>query len=209
MQGHANGAPLESWKEEVLAAREIRNRIRTGDSVLNDMILSASKVAGDLNDAGLDGRALSTTGLRTPKSLEHLAFIPAILLAILACPLTTISSGLMILAAKILGDKTDEGLDARTTFHVLAALLGPLLVWPIPTILVTIFVMNALSLSILPTLAILIITPVAFHISNRIAMYAWDLHILSRDARRLHRFSKSQEGINANRTVIDLLAVLK
>jgi hypothetical protein len=176
---------------------------------LEATLSSATRVASDLNDAGLDGRALSSTGLRTPKLAEKLAFIPAILLAILAGPLTIISSGLLILAAKILGDKTDEGLDARTTHHVLAALLGPLLVWPIPAIIVTIFAMKALSLGLLPTLALLLICPVAFHVSNQIAMLAWDLHITSRDARRLHRFSKSEQGINATASVIEILAVLK
>lgn len=209
LQGLANDNPLTSWKQEVLAAREIRNRIREDESTLEATLPSATRVASDLNDAGLDGRALSSTGLRTPKPAEKLAFIPAILLAILSGPLTTISSGLLILAAKILGDKTDEGLDARTTHHVLAALLGPLLVWPIPAILVTIFAMKVFSLGLLPTLAILLICPVAFHVSNRIAMLAWDLHITSRDARRLHHFSKSEQGINATASVIEILAVLK
>ncbi len=209
LQSLANGTSLKSWREEVLAAREIRNRIRENDSILNDIIPSATKIASDLNDAGLDGRALSATGLQHPKMTERFAFLPAILLAIIAGPLTTISSGLMIFAAKVLGDKTDEGLDARTTYHVLAALLGPLLVWPIPALLVALFMMNALSLGIIATLAILIISPVAFHISNRIAMYAWDLHVQSRDARRLLRFSKTKQGINAGASVRDLLAALK
>lgn len=209
LHGHARGAPLKSWREEVLAAREIRNRIREGDSILNEAMESATRISRNLDDVGLDGRAFCSTGIRQPKYSEKLAFIPAILLAILAGPLTTISSGLMILAGKILGDKTDEGLDARTTYHVLAALLGPLLIWPIPAIIVTIFLMTTFSLSPLIAIVILLITPFAFHVSNLIAMRAWDLHTQSRDARRLQRFSKSKQGIEAEAAAIKLLAVLK
>ncbi len=209
LHGHARGAPLKSWKEEVLAAREIRNRIREGDSILNEAMESATRISRNLDDVGLDGRAFCSTGIRQPKYSEKLAFIPAILLAILAGPLTTISSGLMILAGKILGDKTDEGLDARTTYHVLAALLGPLLIWPIPAIIVTIFLMTTFSLSPLIAIVILLITPFAFHVSNLIAMRAWDLHTQSRDARRLQRFSKSKQGIEAEAAAIKLLAVPK
>ncbi len=209
LRAQATKTPLDSWREEVLAARDIRKQIRDGNQTLNQMMNSAKSVASDLNDAGLDGRAFCSTGIRIPTLSEKLAIIPALLLAIFAFPLTTISSGLMILVGKILGDKTDEGLDARTSYHILAGLLGPLLIWPIPTIIVTIIVMKIFSLSILPTLGILLAMPLAFHISNLVAMRAWDLHVISRDARRLQRFSKTKQGADAEAAAMEILAVLK
>ena len=36
---------------------------------------------------------------------------------------------------RLLGDSTDEGLDARTSYHFLAAMFGSLMFWPLLTIL--------------------------------------------------------------------------
>ena len=82
------------------------------------------KIHTKLHAAKLDGRSLDTKGLRKPGLSETLAVFPALLLAILSAPLTLIGSGLMIFFGKVLGDRTDEGLDARTTYHLLASMLG-------------------------------------------------------------------------------------
>ena len=182
----AKGKTLNSWREEVLAAREVRDETRQNNSTLTSSLPTAGKIGKSLHSAGLDGRALDSKGLRKPRITEHLCLVPAIILAILSAPLTLSGSGLMILAGKILGDKTDEGLDARTTYHFLASLLGPLIVWPIP---IAIFIIVAMiGPWPIPALQILIITillPFAFHLSNKVALLAWDLHIIARDARRL------------------------
>ena len=116
----------------------------------------------------------------------------------------------MILAGKILGDKTDEGLDARTTYHYLASLLGPLIVWPIP---IVIFIVAAMvgpwTIPALHTLVIAILLPFAFHLSNKVALLAWDLHVIARDARRLERLRKGSEAQMIAKDIEDLLAVLK
>ena len=39
---------------------------------------------------------------------------------------------------RLLGDSTDEGLDARTSFQFLAAMFGSMIVWPISALVVTI-----------------------------------------------------------------------
>ena len=100
----------------------------------------------------------------------------------------------MIVIAKILGDNTDEGLDARTTYHFLAAMLGPMIVWPLP---ITAFILLAAfgpwALPYTQIILIAILLPFAFHISNKVALIAWDLHILSRDARRIGQLHRSSE----------------
>jgi uncharacterized RDD family membrane protein YckC len=115
----------------------------------------------------------------------------------------------MILMGKVLGDNTDEGLDARTTYHFLASMLGPLIVWPIP---IAIFVVGAIfvnpwSFSI-PMISIMgALLPIAFHLSNKVALIAWDLHVVSRDARRLARLHKDSESLRND--IVESLAALK
>ena len=205
----AKGERLVNWREEVLAAREVRDTIRTENQDSENLQHSANTVAEKLHIAGLDGRALDENGLRKPRTSEYLAIFPALLLAILATPLTLIGSGVMIFLGKVMGDLTDEGLDARTTYHLLASMLGPLLIWPVPiTILSILFWIN------LPeyrewTLLFIVTLPVLFHLSNKLAIRAWDLHVISRDARRINRLRNHKDGQVIANEVKGLLAVLK
>ena len=116
----------------------------------------------------------------------------------------------MILIAKILGDSTDEGLDARTTYHFLAAMLGPMIVWPVPIAIFVVFAfIGPLALSAPQIALIAILLPLAFHLSNKIALLAWDLHIISRDARRINRFGRSSATEPILKDIRELLAALK
>ena len=205
----AKGSPLANWREEVLAAREVRDEIRRGDKTLTELQQSASSIAEKLHTAGLDGRALNENGLRKPKSTELLAILPAILLTIMSAPLTIIGSGIMILLGKVMGDRTDEGLDARTTYHFLASMLGPILIWPVPiTILSVIFWTNLPQYRHLLIIFIFVL-PIIFHLSNKVAIRAWDLHVIARDARRIKRLRNHNDGQIIASEVKSILAVLK
>ena len=46
-------------------------------------------------------------------------------------PFAITSLGFQIALGRLLGDSTDEGLDARTSFQFLAAFFGSLLIWPL------------------------------------------------------------------------------
>ncbi len=209
LRAHTRGEHLETWREEVLAAREVRDEIRSGNKALLELQKSASLVAEKLHAAGLDGRALNANGLRKPRTFERLAILPALLLALLSTPLTLVGSGIMILLGKVLGDRTDEGLDARTTYHLLASMLGPLLVWPIPIIIVSMVFWMYLP-GYRGWLPLLIITlPVLFHISNKVALRAWDLHTTARDARRINRLRRHFDGKVIADETTSLLAALK
>ena len=167
---------MSSWREEVLAARSIRDEIRDGDNNLASKQEVADRVGHKLHSVGLDGRALDSNGLRKPPMREHLAVLPAILLAILAAPLTLFGSGLMIVIAKVLGDNTDEGLDARTTYHFLAAMLGPMIVWPLPiTAFILIAAFGPWALTYTQIILFAILLPFAFHLSNKISLVALSL----------------------------------
>jgi hypothetical protein len=116
----------------------------------------------------------------------------------------------MILIAKILGDNTDEGIDARASYHFLASQLGPMIVWPIP---VGIFVIVALvgpwALAPLHIALIAILLPISFHLSNKVAIIAWNLYVTSRDARRLNRLRHDSESLVIVKDIMDLLVALK
>ena len=206
----AKGKRLNSWREEVLAARTIREEVRQDAHNLTSLQEPANRVGAALHTVGLDGRALDSDGLRKPRMIENLAVIPALLFALLAAPLTLYGSGVMILAAKILGDNTDEGLDARTTYHFLAAMMGPMIIWPIPISIFIIFAFfGPLALSASQIVIITVLLPFAFHLSNKIALLAWDFHIISRDARQINRFARNHTSEPILKDIHDLLAALK
>ena len=46
--------------------------------------------------------------------------------------------GWQIALGRILGDRTDEGLDARTSYHMLFGMFGSMLWWPIVATIITI-----------------------------------------------------------------------
>ncbi len=205
----SRGSQLTSWRQEVLAAREIRDEIRGGNHELESLQQNADTIARKLHNAGIDGRALSSQGLRKTRASERLALLPAILLAILSAPLTLVGSGLMILIGKVMGDRTDEGLDARTTYHLLASMLGPLLIWPIPIIGITCAFWFCLPELREWTILLILSLPILFHISNKIALWAWDLYVTARDAYRIERLRKHPDTSSFNEAVTDLLAALK
>ena len=205
----SKGEHLATWRQEVLAARAVREDIRNGNQTLEKLQQDAGKIADKLHASGLDGRALDIDGLRKPTLAERLAILPALFLAIISAPLTLCGSGIMILLGKVLGDRTDEGLDARTTYHLLASMLGPLLIWPIPIVVLScIFWFYMPEMRIF--LPILIITlPFLFHLSNKVTIWAWDLHVLSRDARKIKRLRKHSSYQMIHDEVTSLLAALK
>ena len=110
----------------------------------------------------------------------------------------------------MLGDNTDEGLDARASYHFLASQLGPLIIWPIP---IVIFVIVALfgpwPFGLLQVILIVALLPFAFHLSNKVALLAWNLHVTSRDARRLNHLRHDSESLVIVKDITDLLAALK
>tara|TARA_B100002051_G_scaffold234523_1_gene234438 strand:- start:946 stop:2481 length:1536 start_codon:yes stop_codon:yes gene_type:complete len=205
----AKGNHLGSWREEVLAAREIRDEIRGGNQALLNIQQDASQLAKKLHAAKLDGRSLDAKGLRKPRLSETLAIFPALLLAIFSAPLTLIGSGLMIFLGKVLGDRTDEGLDARTTYHLLASMLGPLLIWPLPILILsgTFWIYLPEFREWTPLFAVLL--PILFHLSNKVAIRAWDFYVIARDARRINQLRRHSDGSVIEAEVTSLLAALK
>ena len=133
------GTRLASWQDEVLAAREIRrawpNRVASfpPEPLEGGSLHSASEAAELLEARGLDGRDLGPQGrvLRKANLNRFPGAVLAVLTFALLFPFALTSLGVQIALGRLLGDSTDEGLDARTSFQFLAAFFGSMLVWPV------------------------------------------------------------------------------
>ena len=139
--------PIRSWKQEVIAARAINQSIKASqsDEDLTDETKSVTKKltsikhkaavnAGKLlSEHNLDGRDLNSKGLdlrranilKAPLALVRLCIFLAVL------PISIIGLGFQVTLGRLLGDSTDEGIDARTSYQFLAALFGSAMAWPI------------------------------------------------------------------------------
>jgi 1-acyl-sn-glycerol-3-phosphate acyltransferase len=227
------GQPPSSWREEVLAARKVRDRIAVKREVIvNDepkpekiqgvLIKPASSAANILHEHGLDGRDLNLQG--TDLRFAKLSHLPRSLVRtaafILLLPVFLISLGPQLILGRLLGDSTDEGVDARTSYQFLSGMFGSMVIWPIAsTILVIIAADQESNISqlidynwtdvigtgiIFNTFTILILwfllMPI-FWTSGRLGSFAWD------DYNYTKRFIKRQRMKKSTRQ--NLKALLK
>lgn len=130
---------LGTWQQEVHAARAIKHQMSPNQEQLpplpieGTLIEQAKSAAEILERHGLDGRDLNATGkeLRRANPLHLIPFAIRALLFMMFLPFAVTSLGVQVAIGRILGDDTDEGLDARTSYQFLAAFFGSILVWPI------------------------------------------------------------------------------
>jgi len=139
LKARASGTTLATWQEEVHAARTVREEWPGHVSAFppepfdDERFEHATEAAELLESHGLDGRDIDALGkglrrahvLHAPLALLRIAIFVALF------PFFLTSLGLQILLGRLLGDSTDEGLDARTSYQFLAAFFGSLLVWPV------------------------------------------------------------------------------
>ena len=159
VEARRSGQPLSSWREEVLAARALRDALQPAEMSLmnpevpaieNPVLPPAKAAAQLLSDRGLDGRDLNAAGtdLRTFNPAKVIAPLIRLPIALLMLPICVYAFGGQVAMGRLLGDSTDEGLDARTSYHFLAAMFGSLMFWPLLTILaVWLAVSNVSSLT--------------------------------------------------------------
>ena len=135
MKRKMQNKPELTWREEVLEVRRMKSQPESQE--VQDI---ATRVGDKLNEAGLDGRDINSRcdGLKSVSvpgtAINLLKLIP--FLALL--PILVLSMGWQIALGRILGDKTDEGLDARTSYHMLFGMFGSMLWWPILATILTV-----------------------------------------------------------------------
>jgi len=207
-RANEDGRRLASYKEEVLAAREVRDS--TPDSVLN----KAHETAQILHSNDLDARSLDSGGrIRRGSALS--SGILGALLMFLAAPISIPSTGLQALVGWYVGDRSDEGVDARTTHHMIGAILSPLLMWPLISFIAGFFIFGlepvllllvAFSLPFNPSLATI------FHFSNLVFLRGYDLWIDYGDTKRRNSLATSDDGRRLEKLIKQIdseLVVLK
>ena len=151
--GHVKGRmehnPPKSWRAEVEQARSLRNKYNSGPKLMNvddlqpnkiteTLVAKSEQAARILHENGMDGRDLNfdSTSLAKPEVSKLPLATIRIGLFIALLPVFLISLLPQIILGRILGDSTDEGIDARTSYQFLAAMFGSILIWPISSTII-------------------------------------------------------------------------
>ncbi|MBA40973.1 MAG: hypothetical protein CMB17_03710 [Euryarchaeota archaeon] len=166
--------PHKKWKDEVHGIRSVRDRIRSG--VLPSEIMEpATRIEKEIRLKNLDPRSIDCLGIKKGNISTPLQGIFGLLLMISMLPLSIMTLPQAILAWW-LGNNSDEGLDARSTFHMLAVTFSPMVIWPFFTIPIGIW----LSTCYFPDL-VFVLTPVIalllmplMHMANILFLFGYD-----------------------------------
>ena len=194
---------LNTWRSEVLAARSVRDRYQTEQAVedskppeVNDpVVVQAKTIHRQLSERGLDGRDLDSSGLklRTGNPIQVVGFCAKTALMAALLPVFILSLSPQLILGRFLGDRTDEGVDARTTYQFLAAMFGSVILWPFFALIgVGLIYWNATDLttifsfdfegfietgSVLALLAIYVLMFPLFWCSGRMFGLWWDSYV--------------------------------
>jgi len=206
LRANYSTTPLSSLKQEVLAARDIRKRLSLlGDS--DSLIEDAREAADILQSSNLDGRTLDVTG-RIKRESRRVKGALGVLVMLLAAPITIPSTGLQAFVGWYAGEHSDEGVDARTTHHMIGAILSPLVIWPLISLA---FLYSLFGATPLLPLYLAASFPV-IHLSNLVFLWGYDMWTDFGDSRRRRRLASSAAGSRLEELVGQLvprLGVLK
>jgi len=146
VRNNSQGKPTLTWKQEVLAVRELLS------SPASDEVQSIAKKIGDtLEDSRLDGRDINKTndGLRGFSPMGAITNLMKLIPMLALLPIILVSMGPQVALGRALGDNTDEGLDARTSYQFLTGMFGSMLFWPIiAAIMIVLYVGMGLDIGI-------------------------------------------------------------
>ena len=129
--------PQLTWREEVLEVRRLKK-----EPASQEIQEIATRIGDNLDSASLDGRDINLRcdGLRGFSPIGAAANVLKLIPFIAFLPLLILSMGWQIALGRILGDRTDEGLDARTSYHMLFGMFGSMLWWPILATVLTVLI---------------------------------------------------------------------
>lgn len=201
IRAQISGKNLESFREEVLAAREVRGLME--DCKDSSAILGPAVSASEILQANnLDGRSIEGSSLKVGKSWMRLTV--GLLIWIAMSPVVLISTGGQAFLAWFLCDRTDEGVDARTTYHLLAAMFSPVLIWPPIALGVSLLLIGTNWLMIPLTIGMMFV----FHCCNLFFLIGYDLIWDFVEGARIERLASSQEGKLIEKLVSEIVSNL-
>ena len=201
--------PHKKWKDEVHGIRSVRDRIRSGE-LSNEMMAPAGRIEKELRLKNLDPRSIDHNGIKKGNTITLFKGIFGLLMMISMLPLSIMTLPQAIVAWW-LGNNSDEGLDARSTFHMMAATFSPLIIWPFFTIPIGIW----FSLCYFPDY-VFVLTPLIglflmpfMHMANMLFLIGYDAvcDVVESFNRRQLRSSKLSEIICED--ISSILALLK
>ena len=137
-----------------MKTREIRQQWREGN-ISQELFENALNAAKILHEYDLDARDLTVEGQIMRKRNSIFSLILGASVMLIAMPVFALSTFPQAILAWWLGDRTDEGIDARTTYHLMAAMFSLPLFWPIIGVL---WIISAVLFYDLP----LLFTPLFF-----------------------------------------------
>lgn len=199
------GALLVQLSEEVHAAREVRETIGANEE---DSMLSEAKEAAEiLHRNDLYASSLNQSNKLANKPLaSHLSGIIGILGMLALAPIVLFSSGPQWSLARLMGEDSDEGIDTRTTYYLLAGMFSPIFFWPPTAILGTVILTGgALNFTSLGAFVILMLS---FYISASIFLRFYDLWSDSRTASRRTRLARSDDGARLHELIASIASRL-
>ncbi len=197
LRAQENGEPLGSLREEVLAARDVRDSL-TGREDVERVMEPSIKAARILHSHELDARSI-LDGQISHGRLWSKGLLGLILMA-LASPVTFTSTGFQAFFAWFLGDRTDEGIDARTTYHMLAAMFSPILFWPPLAVLASLAVSPISFMTIPISLSIM----VGIHLLNILFLFGYDLWTDFADSSRRAKLASSEQGKSLEKLIEEI-----
>jgi hypothetical protein len=190
MGANKAGTPLKTLRDEVHAYREVRDVV--GDSSQDSLLDEGRESAEILHSRDLDATALAQNQRLSPKSMgERARGILGALLMISTLPIVLPSSGAQWGLARFMADGSDEGLDARTSYYMLAAMFSPVFFWPpIAFAYVALTGNGILALDDFTTFVLVIL---ALYIAARICILGYDLWSDNATASRRVKLSRSED----------------
>lgn len=236
VKGRLDNNPPSTWRNEVEMAREFRNQYAVGKTepddknlqppkIVNPTLLKSEKAALILHRNGLDGRDLNSdsTNLAPPNLLKSPMAVARAALFTALLPLFIISLLPQLVLGRVLGDSTDEGIDARTSYQFLAAMFGSIIIWPISSTIIVVLMYwqsdsiaavtsiewttslgaSSLSTAMAVIMMWLLMFPLSL-LSGRMFSLVWDDFVDLRGFYRKQRMPKSD-----HRELFNLIAELK
>ena len=202
------GKPLYSLKDEVIATRKIRESFRSENNQ-HKLVDSAKEAAEILEQKDLDGFSVSPDlSIYRRKPLRIIKAIFGFASILILLPITLPSSGMQTCLAYFLANNTDEGLDARTSYFLLASMFSLTIIWPI----VALISMIVLKTSLVSMPITFIYFLISYYLAASISLVSYDWIIDCLEDMRRTKLRKSSEGEKFTSLLLDLkegLASLK
>jgi len=194
LRSRQDNSPLESFSQEVMATRKIREIMADRDD--SDLIEDAKKASTILHSRDLDARSLSEDNSLN-KNPEIFRGLLGLILMALASPISIPSTGIQTVLAWYLGNNSDEGIDARTTHHMFAVFFSPVTFWPLFALLLSYYSLEGMIVETTLSSVIFggLIIMIAIQLSNMFMLTGYDFWTDYTASRRRINLAKTEEGI--------------